>query len=162
MWAFQLDGEDVVPDIVTMGKPMGNGHPVAAVVTTREIAESFRKTGVEYFNTVSVIISSNTIFTFYKILIILLQYGGNPVSCAIANAVLDVIESEKLQEHAYVVGNYLLEKCTNLMKKHKYIGDVRGVGLFVGIELVTDRTSRTPATALAKEVVSRYVYFLRI
>lgn len=68
MWAFQLDGEDIVPDIVTMGKPMGNGHPVAAVVTTREIAESFRKTGVEYFNTVSIF--SFLLYTNYLSIII--------------------------------------------------------------------------------------------
>ena len=70
MWAFQTYGDDVIPDIVTMGKPMGNGHPIAAVITTPEIAESFAATGIEYFNT----------------------YGGNPVSCAIGNAVLDTIE----------------------------------------------------------------------
>lgn len=130
-WAFQLQGEDIIPDIVTMGKPMGNGHPVAAVITTQAVAESFRKTGVEYFNT----------------------YGGNPVSCAIANAVLDVIEKENLRENASQVGDYLLKACETLQKKHKNIGDVRGVGLFVGIELVMDRESRTPASTLAKQVV---------
>ena len=78
-WAFELQGEDIVPDIVTLGKPMGNGHPVSAVVTTSEVADSFKSTGIEYFNT----------------------FGGNPVSCAIASAVIDVIEDEK-------VGTYLL------------------------------------------------------
>ena len=73
-WAFQLQGEDVIPDIVTVGKPMGNGHPVAAVVTTEAVADSFKSTGIEYFNT----------------------FGGNPVSCAIASAVMDVIEDEKV------------------------------------------------------------------
>merc|ERR1712126_319837 len=86
MWAFETYGEDLVPDIVTLGKPMGNGHPIAAVITTPEIAASFAATGIEYFNT----------------------YGGNPVSCAIGNAVLDVIEKEKLMEHATKVGNALL------------------------------------------------------
>ncbi|XP_022909494.1 alanine--glyoxylate aminotransferase 2-like [Onthophagus taurus] len=130
-WAFQM--QDVVPDIVTMGKPMGNGHPVAAVVTTPEIAESFRKTGVEYFNT----------------------YGGNPVSCAIANAVFDTIEKENLREKAIVVGEHLLDSCHLLARKHSIIGDVRGLGLFVGIELVKDRETRIPATEIASYVVSR-------
>ncbi|KAG7307781.1 hypothetical protein JYU34_006374 [Plutella xylostella] len=131
MWAFETQG--VVPDIVTMGKPMGNGHPVAAVICTQEIAKSFADTGVEYFNT----------------------YGGNPVSCAIANAVLDVIETENLQEKALRVGSYLLERCESLKHKHSLVGDVRGRGLFVGVELVTNRDERTPATAEAKHVVNR-------
>ncbi|KAK3908820.1 Alanine--glyoxylate aminotransferase 2-like, partial [Frankliniella fusca] len=132
-WAFQLQGEDIVPDIVTMGKPMGNGYPVAAVVTTRAVADSFRDTGVEYFNT----------------------YGGNPVSCAVANAVLQVIEDQKLLQHAQDVGDYLLARCRELQGRHSLIGDVRGVGLFVGIELVVDRTTREPATAEAQHVLSR-------
>ncbi|XP_015600462.1 alanine--glyoxylate aminotransferase 2-like isoform X2 [Cephus cinctus] len=131
MWAFQL--YDVIPDIVTIGKPMGNGHPVAAVITTEEIAGSFRNTGIEYFNT----------------------YGGNPVSCAVANAVMEVIEREGLQEHALNVGNHLISQLEKLAKNHPIIGDVRGAGLFVGIELVRDRTKRVPATAEAKHVVSR-------
>ncbi|XP_038222834.1 alanine--glyoxylate aminotransferase 2-like [Zerene cesonia] len=131
MWAFET--QDVIPDIVTMGKPMGNGHPVAAVITTQEIAKSFADTGVEYFNT----------------------YGGNPVSCAIANAVLDVIEEERLMERAHRVGNHLLARCQELKHKHYTVGDVRGRGLFVGVELVTDRETRTPATAEAKHVVNR-------
>ncbi|XP_050504814.1 alanine--glyoxylate aminotransferase 2-like [Diabrotica virgifera virgifera] len=130
-WAFQQ--YDVVPDIVTMGKPMGNGHPVACVVTTREISKSFTQTGVEYFNT----------------------YGGNPVSCAIANAVFDTIEDENLRENAVVVGEYLLDNCQLLGKKHKCIGNVRGVGLFVGIDLVKDRTTREPNTECAKFVLQR-------
>ncbi|XP_050667617.1 alanine--glyoxylate aminotransferase 2-like [Leptidea sinapis] len=131
MWAFET--QDVIPDIVTMGKPMGNGHPVAAVITTPEIARSFADTGIEYFNT----------------------YGGNPVSCAIANAVLDVIEEERLMERANRVGNHLLSRCEGLKHKHRLIGDVRGRGLFVGVELVTDRETRTPATVEAKHVVNR-------
>ncbi|KAJ8939593.1 hypothetical protein NQ318_010600 [Aromia moschata] len=130
-WAFQQF--DVEPDIVTMGKPMGNGHPVACVVTTQEIAESFARTGVEYFNT----------------------YGGNPVSCAIANAVFDTIEEENLREHALVVGEYLLDSCHMLAKKHKCIGDTRGVGLFVGIDLVEDRSMRTPDKECAQYVLQR-------
>ncbi|KAG7213606.1 hypothetical protein KM043_002859 [Ampulex compressa] len=132
-WAFQLYGDDVIPDIVTVGKPMGNGHPVAAVITTPEIAASFKATGIEYFNT----------------------YGGNPVSCAIANAVMEVIERENLQENALRVGNHLLLELNKLAKRRKIIGDVRGAGLFVGIELVRDRVKRIPATAEAKHVVSR-------
>lgn len=132
-WAFQLQGEDVVPDIVTMGKPMGNGYPVAAVITTRAIADSFRDSGVEYFNT----------------------FGGNPVSCAVANAVMQVIEDQGMLGHAKDVGDHLLERCRALQQRHPLIGDVRGVGLFVGIELVTDRAARTPATAEAQHVLSR-------
>ncbi|KAK7869827.1 hypothetical protein R5R35_008046 [Gryllus longicercus] len=132
-WAFQLQGDDVIPDIVTVGKPMGNGYPVAAVITTPEIARSFRNTGMEYFNT----------------------YGGNPVSCAIANAVIDVLEKEKLRDHATRVGNHLLNLARQLATKHILIGDVRGVGLFVGIELVKDRESRTPATAEAQHIITR-------
>ncbi|KAI4460257.1 ethanolamine-phosphate phospho-lyase [Holotrichia oblita] len=132
-WGFQLQGEDVIPDIVTMGKPMGNGHPVAAVITTKAISESFRKTGVEYFNT----------------------YGGNPVSCAVANAVFDTIIKDKLRENALVVGEYLLDNCHVLARKHSIIGDVRGVGLFVGIELVLDKELKIPATEIASYVISR-------
>jgi len=128
-----MQGDDIVPDIVTVGKPMGNGHPIAAVITTKAIADSFKKTGVEYFNT----------------------YGGNPVSCAIANAVFDTIEKENLREHALVVGEYLMDSCQMLEKKHSIIGDVRGAGLFVGVELVTDRDTRTPARETASYVVSR-------
>ncbi|XP_034935811.1 alanine--glyoxylate aminotransferase 2-like [Chelonus insularis] len=133
MWAFQLYGEDVIPDIVTIGKPMGNGHPVAAVITTQEIAASFKDTGLEYFNT----------------------YGGNAVSCAVANAVMEVIEKENLQERAAKVGQHLLNQLMKLKMRRKLIGDVRGVGLFIGIELVRDRQRRIPATAEAKHVVSR-------
>lgn len=89
------------------------------------------------------------LFLFY------FQYGGNPVSCAIANAVFDTIVKDNLREKALVVGEYLLDCCQLLAKKHKVIGDVRGAGLFVGIELVKDREQRTPATEAAKYVVSR-------
>lgn len=127
-WAFQTQG--VIPDIVTLGKPMGNGHPLAAVITTPDIANSFAN-GMEYFNT----------------------YGGNPVSCAIGLAVLDVIEEEKLQENADKVGRKLLNEFQQLAVKHDIIGDVRGQGLFVGIEFVKDRTSLAPAAELANQVV---------
>lgn len=132
-WAFQLQGENFCPDIVTMGKPMGNGHPLACVVTTAEIAGAFTANGVEYFNT----------------------FGGNPVSCAIGLAVLDVIEKEDLRGNAIKVGAKLKELLTKLHSKHQIIGDVRGVGLFVGLELVTDREQKTPATKTAAYVVMR-------
>ncbi|XP_013887548.1 5-phosphohydroxy-L-lysine phospho-lyase isoform X2 [Austrofundulus limnaeus] len=132
-WGFQLQGEDFCPDIVTMGKPMGNGHPLACVVTTKEIAEAFTANGVEYFNT----------------------FGGNPVSCAIGLAVLDVIEKEDLRGNATRVGTHLKDLLKKLQAKHDVIGDVRGVGLFVGLELVTDRERRTPATKTAAWVVKR-------
>lgn len=135
-WAFELQGEDVVPDIVTIGKPMGNGHPVAAVITTAEVAASFSSTGVEYFNT----------------------FGGNPTSCAVALSVIQTIEKECLREKGLEVGNYLKDELVKLSKKHKIIGDVRGVGLFVGIDLVKDRETREPASALAQHVISRLKY----
>ena len=128
-WGFETQG--VVPDIVTLGKPMGNGHPVAAVVTTREIAQSFAN-GMEYFNT----------------------YGGNPVSCAIGLAVLDVIEEEKLRENALAVGNHLLAGLRRLQEKHPLIGDARGRGLYIGVELVRDRETLEPADTEAHAIVN--------
>ncbi|XP_069878537.1 ethanolamine-phosphate phospho-lyase isoform X4 [Dipodomys merriami] len=130
-WSFQMHGEDFVPDIVTMGKPMGNGHPIACVVTTREIAEAFNNSGMEYFNT----------------------YGGNPVSCAVGLAVLDVIQNEDLQGNATRVGNYLIELLNRQKAKHTLIGDIRGIGLFIGIDLVKDQEKRTPATAEAQHII---------
>ena len=132
-WAFQLQGEDVAPDIVTVGKPMGNGHPVAAVVTTKAVATAFAGTGMEYFNT----------------------YGGNPVSCAIASAVLDVIEDEKLMDHAREVGGFLKAEFNKLKGKYDFIGDVRGAGMFLGVDLVKCRETREPHTKLAQHVVAR-------
>jgi len=133
MWAFQTYGKDVIPDIVTIAKPMGNGHPVGAVITTPEIAASFGATGVEYFNT----------------------YGGNPVSCAIASAVLDVIENEKLMEHAVNIGNILVNGAKKLAEKYQIIGDVRGRGMFFGIDLVKDRKTREPHTAAAAHILAK-------
>jgi 4-aminobutyrate aminotransferase-like enzyme len=129
-WGFET--QDVVPDIVTLGKPIGNGHPLAAVVTTPEIAASFNN-GMEYFNT----------------------FGGNPVSCAIGLAVLDVIADEGLQENALRVGSYLMDGLNALMKRHILIGDVRGLGLFVGIELVLDRQTLEPAPEPAAYITNR-------
>jgi len=129
-WGFET--QDVVPDIVTLGKPIGNGHPLAAVITTREIAESFDN-GVEYFNT----------------------FGGNPVSCAIGLAVLDVIRDERLQHHALEVGERLERGLRELMQRHPLIGDVRGMGLFLGVELVLDRETLEPAPGQATYAVER-------
>ena len=129
-WGFETQG--VVPDIVTLGKPIGNGHPMAAVVTTRAIADSFNN-GMEYFNT----------------------FGGNPVSCAIGLAVLDVIADEKLQENALRVGGRLLAGLRQLMAKYPLIGDVRGMGLFVGFELVLDRETLEPAPEHASYLANR-------
>jgi 4-aminobutyrate aminotransferase-like enzyme len=128
-WAFETHG--VVPDIVTLGKPIGNGHPMAAVVTTPEIAASF-DTGMEYFNT----------------------FGGNPVSCAVGLAVLEVIEREGLQEHALDIGNRMLEGLRALQERHDLIGDVRGMGLFIGVELVRDRGSLEPADTESAVIIN--------
>ncbi len=130
LWAFEAQG--VVPDVVTVGKPIGNGHPLALVITTNAIARSFAN-GMEYFNT----------------------FGGNPVSCAAGLAVLDVIEDERLQEHAAEVGGRLKRRLEGLMPRHPIIGDVRGLGLFLGVDLVCDRQTREPATAHAKYVIER-------
>jgi len=128
-WSFQ--SQDVQPDIVIMGKPMGNGHPVSCVITTDEISQSFADLGVEYFNT----------------------FGGNPVSCAIALSVMDVIIKQKLQENAATTGKYLLEKLKKLQKKFpSVIGDVRGYGLMVGIDIVSDIMTRAPGTQEAKKI----------
>ncbi|MDF1539046.1 MAG: aminotransferase class III-fold pyridoxal phosphate-dependent enzyme [Candidatus Thorarchaeota archaeon] len=129
-WGFETQG--VIPDIVTLGKPIGNGHPLAAVVTTAEIAESFNN-GMEFFSTT----------------------GGNTVSCAVGLAVLDVIESEGLQENARVVGEYLKLELEKLQKKHPLIGDVRGYGLFLGVELTKPGDIHTEAPEEAKYIVNR-------
>jgi 4-aminobutyrate aminotransferase-like enzyme len=129
-WAFGAQG--AVPDIVTMGKPIGKGHPLGAVVTTRAIADAFTN-GMEYFNT----------------------FGGNPVSAAIGIAVLDVVEEEGLRDHARVTGERLLAGLRELAYRHPAIGDVRGTGLFLGLELVRDRDTREPDSELARELANR-------
>ena len=121
----------VQPDIVTMGKPMGNGHPVAAVVTTPETMAAFRGS-FHYFNT----------------------FGGNPVSCAVAMAVLDVLESEGLQENALRVGNHAKEGLRALAEKYEWMGDVRGYGMFFGAEFVLDRETKQPAPHFAIQVAN--------
>jgi len=128
MWGFE--SQEIVPDIVTLGKPIGNGHPMSAVITTKEIASSF-VTGMEYFNT----------------------FGGNPVSCAVGLAVLDVIETQNLQQHALEVGTRLLDGLHELQTRCPLIGDVRGLGLFIGIELVRDQETLEPADTEASRVI---------
>ena len=110
----------------------GNGHPLGAVITTPEIAESFAN-GMEYFNT----------------------FGGNPVSCAVGLAVLDVIRDEGLQENAHEVGDEFLQGLREVASRHPLIGDVRGQGLFLGFELVSNRETREPAGDEASELVNR-------
>jgi 4-aminobutyrate aminotransferase-like enzyme len=128
-WGHQRAG--FAPDIVTMGKPMGNGHPVAAVTTSFDIMAAFR-TAFRYFNT----------------------FGGNPVSCAAASAVLDVLRDEDLQARALATGTHLRAGLRALATRHAMIGDVRGAGLAIGVELVSDRASRAPDRALADRVVN--------
>jgi 4-aminobutyrate aminotransferase-like enzyme/Ser/Thr protein kinase RdoA (MazF antagonist) len=129
-WGFETQG--VVPDIITMGKPIGNGFPLAAVVTAPQIADAFAN-GMEYFNT----------------------YGGNPVACAAGLAVFDVIEEEGLQKNALETGHYLRAGLERLKEKHAVIGDVRGRGLFLGFELVTDRRTQGRGTSQAAYIAER-------
>jgi len=129
-WAFEDQG--VVPDIVVMGKPLGNGHPIGAVVTTSEIAASFDN-GMEFFST----------------------FGGNTVSCAIGLAVLDVLRDEQLQSHAFHVGQRMLAGLRPFVDRHPIVGHVRGSGLFLGVELVRDRTTLEPAGSEASYVANR-------
>ncbi len=129
-WGFETQG--VVPDIVVLGKPIGNGFPLGAVVTTRAIADSFTN-GMEFFST----------------------FGGNPVACAAGIAVLDVVAEEGLQANAREVGGRMLADLAALMDRFPLVGDVRGSGLFIGVELVRDRTTLEPATAEASYVVNR-------
>jgi 4-aminobutyrate aminotransferase-like enzyme/Ser/Thr protein kinase RdoA (MazF antagonist) len=129
-WGFETQG--VVPDIVVFGKPIGNAFPLAAVVTTREIAASFAN-GMEFFST----------------------FGGNPVACAAGLAVLDVVRDERLQQNALAVGSEWIQELQAMQKMHPVIGDVRGLGLFLGIDLVANREKRTPAARQASYVVNR-------
>ena len=124
-----LESQDVIPDIVVLGKSIGNGHPMAAVFTTKEIASSLGE--MEWFSST----------------------GGNPVSCAIGNAVLDVIEDEGLQEQAKEHGEYFLNGLRKLKESYSAIGDIRGRGLFIGIEFVHDRIKLEPNAEEAERVV---------
>lgn len=134
-WGFEA--QNVVPDVVILGKPMGNGHPIGAVITTDEVAESFEK-GVEFFS----------------------SFGGNPVSCAIGLSVLEVMEEEQLQEHTKHVGKYYQSLLKGLQKKHACIGDVRGSGLFLGVDIVetgTQNTDRKLAHHIKNELRQRHI-----
>lgn len=129
-WGHAASG--VIPDIITLGKPMGAGHPISGVIARGELLDNYREHEM-YFNT----------------------FGGNPVSCAVGLAVLEVIEKEKLVENAAAVGDYVLSGFTKLQQKHDIVGDVRGRGLFFGIDLVLDRKSKEPAVDAAKMVVNK-------
>jgi 4-aminobutyrate aminotransferase-like enzyme len=129
-WAFQ--GSGVVPDIVTAGKPLGNGYPLAAVITTQEIASEFSKK-YHYFNT----------------------FGGNPVAAAAGLAVLDVIEEEGLRQNVRETGRYLAEALRDLQREHAMIGDVRGMGLFMGLEIISEPSTAEPAPARAAALRER-------
>ena len=126
-WGFET--QEVVPDIVVLGKPMGNGHPLAAVITTDEIADAFDN-GMEFFS----------------------SFGGNTVSCVIGQAVLDVLEEENLQMHALETGKYLKGELLKLQDKYEVIADVRGSGFFLGIEFVKNGESLEPNSVLAQKV----------
>lgn len=128
-WAHQKQG--VTPDIVTMGKPMGNGHPVAGLVTSAEIMARFRGS-FRYFNT----------------------FGGNPVSCAAAMAVLDELQEKQLMQHAAKIGRLARERLRTLAEKYEVIGDVRSSGMVFGAEFVRDRKTREPAADYADRVVN--------
>jgi 4-aminobutyrate aminotransferase-like enzyme len=129
-WGFEQQG--VVPDIVVLGKPIGNGYPIGAVITSPEIAASFDN-GMEYFST----------------------FGGSTVSSAVGIAVLSVAQDEQLQSHGLMVGSRMLVGLRSLMDKHTLVGDVRGSGLFLGVELVRDRSSLEPAAEEASYVSNR-------
>lgn len=130
MWGFQRHG--VMPDIVTLGKPMGNGQPIAGLLATSDALEDFGRYS-RYFNT----------------------FAGNTVSCAAALAVLKTIEHEGLVQHAANVGKVLRDGIASLASRHEAIGDVRGAGMFVGVELVSDRATRAPDRWLTSQVVNR-------
>jgi 4-aminobutyrate aminotransferase-like enzyme/Ser/Thr protein kinase RdoA (MazF antagonist) len=130
VWGFDTQG--VTPDIVTLGKPIGNGFPLGAVVTTPEIADAFDN-GMEYFNT----------------------FGGSQAACAAGLAVLDVMKDEALQAHALDVGRRLMAGLSELQDEHPLIGDVRGMGFYIGVELVRDRETLDPAAAQADYIVNR-------
>ena len=127
-WGFQR--HSVAPDMVTIGKPMGNGHPIAALVVRHDVVENFGRKS-RYFNT----------------------FGGNPVSCAVGMAVLDVLEQENLQQSAKDVGAYFRQGLNTLSKRYPRIADIRGAGLFIGVEIASNSTSQDPAQ-LAAQIVN--------
>ena len=129
---FGFEQQGAVPDIVVLGKPIGNGYPLGVVVTTRAIAASFAQ-GPEFFST----------------------FGGSTLSCVIGKEVLDIVDDEGLMDNARVVGGYLLERLRALQDAHDIIGDVRGFGLFVGVELVESRASMKEAPRIAAYIKNR-------
>jgi 4-aminobutyrate aminotransferase-like enzyme len=129
-WGFEQQAAR--PDIVVLGKPLGNGHPLGAVVTTSEIARSFDN-GIEFFST----------------------FGGSTLSCRVGTEVLRIVDEEGLQQNARVTGDRLLVGLRELQSRHEAIGDVRGIGLFIGVDLVADRVTRVPATRAAERVKNR-------
>ena len=128
-WGFET--QDIVPDIVTLGKSIGNGHPLSVVVTSEDLSNEFNN-GMEYFN----------------------SFGGNPVSCAIGHAVLKVIEEEELQKNAFIVGNELKTLLNEVKSVHDIIGDVRGKGLFLGIEIIRDLETLEPDKQVTHKIVN--------
>ncbi|MGL4488630.1 MAG: aminotransferase class III-fold pyridoxal phosphate-dependent enzyme, partial [Rhizobiaceae bacterium] len=129
-WGFE--SQSVVPDIVVLGKPIGNGYPIGVVATTKEIAKSFSN-GMEFFST----------------------FGGSTVSCAVGREVLSIVDDEGLQQNALKVGSFLLGRLAELAERHAIIGDVRGSGLFIGVEIVSNRVTLEPATDKAGYIVNR-------
>jgi 4-aminobutyrate aminotransferase-like enzyme len=129
---YGFEQQAAEPDIIVLGKPLGNGHPLGAVITTAEVAKSFDN-GIEFFST----------------------FGGSTVSCRVGTEVLRIVKDQALQENARAMGDALLNGLRALQQQHPLIGDVRGIGLFVGVELVLDRETKTPATAAASYVVNR-------
>ena len=128
---YGFEQQNVLPDIVVLGKPIGNGHPIGVVVTTKKIAKKFDN-GIEFFST----------------------FGGSTLSCAIGAEVLKIIHDEKLQNNAFLRGKRLLNGLKKLQKEHCLIGDVRGFGLFVGVEMIVDN-KLSPATRIATYIVNR-------
>lgn len=129
---FGFEQQQVTPDIVVLGKPIGNGHPIGAVVTTQAIADQFAQ-GPEYFST----------------------FGGSTLSCRIGKEVLDIVDDEDLMENARNMGSTLLTGLKQLQHKHPAIGDVRGIGLFIGVELVENQGTQKPATDITNYVLNR-------
>ena len=129
-WGFEMSG--IIPDIITLGKSIGNGHPLSVVITKKNIAQAFNN-GMEYFN----------------------SFGGNPVSCEVGQAVLDIIKQEELQKNAHETGAYLLDGLKDIQNKYNIIGDVRGRGLFIGIELIKNYDKMVPAQDETELVVNQ-------
>lgn len=129
---FGFETQNVVPDMVVLGKPIGNGHPLGALVTTRKIVEEFSN-GMEFFST----------------------FGGSTLSCVVGHELLNIMEDEEVQKNSHEVGSYLIDGLWKLADQYQVIGDVRGAGLFIGVDLVTSRESRAPATEIANYVLNR-------